>query len=190
MPEAVDMPQHVETVFAVVGANPLRNAIGAVFLGHDGLRINPWPLIVLDWSLAQFDELAEWVAATSARVRELTRMCGALKPSDMIWIEPGGVGESILPAFYDVDHEEVDYVPEELAALTLQERAVAASLYVRGGQVMLTKTAYAKETTFEGVTRNHLLAQMKSFGMTSEEPEATELFMAWYTGILLSLRPA
>lgn len=187
MAEPVDMPAHLSTVFVVLGANPLRNAIGAVFFGYDNLKMNPWPLMILDWSLSKFDEITTWLPSVSSRVKELTTECGALSPSHAIWIERDGIGESLLPALYDAGHEEVQFVPDVLAALTLQERAVGGSAYAHRGLVMFTRGAFEKECEFQGTTRNHLLAQMTSFGITSEDPEASELFSAWCAGVLLAL---
>lgn len=187
MEKPIDMPKCLSTVFAVVNTNPLRNAIGAVVFGFDSQNLNPWPLMVLDWSLFQFDELAQELPALSKRVKSLTVECGAVFPSNTICIESGGIGGALEPVLHDCGHEQIEFIPQTLVRLTSQERAAGAAVYAHRGLVMLTEPADEKQSLFQGITRNHLVAQMTSFGITSEDLEASELFSAWCTGILLAL---
>jgi len=158
-----------------------------VFFGFDALTINAWPLMVLDWSLSRFDELTKWAPQVSQRVRSLTQECGALDPTDSIYIEPDGIGSSLASAFHEAGHDEIEETPPPLAKLMLQERAIGSSAYVARGLVITTAPAYEKECTFQSITRNHLLAQITSFGISAEDPESSELFSAWCLGILLAL---
>lgn len=182
-----EFPRHLSTVFAVIGSTPLRNAIGAVIFGYDALRINAWPLIVLDWSLGCFDQVSTWAADLSRDVTRLTVVCGALSPTDTIFVEPDGIGSSLAAALYDAGHDAVDEVPEQFAALTLQERAIASSAYVARGLVISSRPAYEKQSTFQDVTRNHLIDQIASMSVTDKDPECAELFSAWSLGVLLAL---
>jgi hypothetical protein len=174
-------------VFAVIGSTPLRNAIGAVIFGYDELQINAWPLVVLDWSLACFDGVTAWARDLSQQVRRLTVECGALNPTDTIFVEPDGIGSSLAAALYESGHTSVEEVPEPFAALTLQERAIASTAYVARSLVIMSRPAYEKESTFQDVTRNHLMSQITSVSITGEDPECCELFSAWSVGVILAL---
>lgn len=182
-----ELPKHLSTVFAVIGSTPLRNAIGAVIFGYDDLQINAWPLIVLDWSLACFDGVTAWAAGLSQQVLHLTVECGALNPTDTIFVEPDGIGSSLAAALHEAGHPSVEEVSEPFASLTLQERAIASASYVARGLVISSRPAYEKESTFQEVTRNHLMSQITSVSITREDPECCELFSAWSMGVILAL---
>jgi hypothetical protein len=80
--------------------------------------------------------------------------------------------------------EEVYLLREELAVLTLTERAVQAAGHVLNGEVKIACPAHERVVTYKASTKNYLLP-IASFGVRRELPEgAGALLPAFANGVL------
>jgi hypothetical protein len=69
--------------------------------------------------------------------------------------------------------------------VTVQDRAALAARFIGGGAVKLSPDAHDKTAAFNGVTRNHFIAHVCSYG--SENATAGEFVGALCTAVLMTL---
>jgi phage terminase large subunit-like protein len=183
--EPAAMPQYAEYTFAVVTSSDQGDVIAAVYFSYSRM---PHELWVVDWDLARVEPqmFGEWLPQTVARLQGLAVQCGAEETDVALWLEREGVGAAIfqqgaerrLPVCDVCEHLEL---PRELA-----ERVSDVSGWIHGGGVKIVGSAHSKITAFDGVLRNHFLAQFTGYRIGAEVAERGELLSALCAGLVLA----
>jgi hypothetical protein len=73
---------------------------------------------------------------------------------------------------------------EKILGMTIAQRAVAASAYVNGSHVQLTRGAHEKLQSYKGTLKNHLVHQVVAFGVGQQATDAGVLLAAFADGVL------
>jgi hypothetical protein len=73
---------------------------------------------------------------------------------------------------------------EKILNMNIAQRAVAASAYVNGGHVQLTRPAHEKLQSYKGALKNHLVHQVVAFGVGQQPSDAGVLLAAFADGVL------
>ena len=191
----VDVPQHVDTVFAVLDTalktGRANDGVGVVFYART--RSHGVPLAIMDWDLKQIEGalLETWLPTIFTRLEELARLTKARLGVAGAWIEDKGSGTVLLqqaqkPAFVDRGWE-AHPIDSPLTAMGKAERAINVSGYVHQGQVKMTAEAYNRVVTYKGRTRNHLLSQVLAFRAGTKDQGEDDLLDGFSYGIALGL---
>jgi phage terminase large subunit-like protein len=188
--EPVDLPRRISCVVAVA-ATPSKSGeqIGVVYLGCDEHKVNPWPLVILDWDLHAVDDalFERWLPALFERLASLALACET--ESAGLWLHgSAGVSAALLQQSTDRGYRAHDIDSQvDWAAAPLADRAAAASRHLHTGRrVKIARPAYEKLVEICGHRRNHLLAEFSTFRL-DEEMESDELLRALLSGVLISL---
>lgn len=166
--------------FAVIGTPARSGPQDNVSVVYFALHMEDRPLYVIDYEQYEIDgdSLDSVLVGIQARLDTLRTECKC-GPEGGIWIEETPIGGALLgqgtERGYDVYNlDEKVALPADLAA-----RANAAARFIATGKhVKITRAAYEKQTTFRGVTRNHLMAQYLGFSGSDEPNNPAELFNA------------
>jgi hypothetical protein len=125
---------------------------------------SPPRLLFVDWEIVSLGagDLDQWLVGVQAR---LTGLVDTLRPrggSHGIHIEAAAMGEMLLAKApgLGIDAHPID---SALVSRGKDLRALAAEPHVSAGRVRITREAYDKTSSYRGVTRNQLLAQLSSF---------------------------
>ncbi len=177
-------------VFCVIGTPPDATADGAavaaVYLAK--CRLPDAPLVVVDWEIAAPDGAllsGLWVENVA---RRLGAWAAALQAANYgIWAERTSPAGSALFELAVAHRLLVADMTDSMRALpsTLQDRAALAARFVGGGAVKISPDAFDRVETFNGVTRNHFMAQICAFG--GETPTPSECVAALCAGVLAAL---
>jgi len=183
----LEMPQRVDGVFAAAAAaiGPTPDAIGVVYFGFSMFNHNNPPLVILDWDLQEIraDTLGGWLPGVSMRLAELANATSAHGNVGVL-LEPSGIGAMLFERGYMQGFDVQPVTNEKVLAMTIPQRAVAASGYVNGGPVQLTRSAHEKLVNFKGAMRNHLIHQVVAFGVDQQPSEAGVLLAAFADAVL------
>jgi hypothetical protein len=182
----IEVPTIVETICAISGASAVRGALGTVYFTWNA-HGEP-PLVVVDWTIAPIESaLPTYLSDVFARLAALRAACRVVCfPEDIaLYAEPQGLGKVVLIEAYKGGHD-VREVREDIAGLTLEERATPALVYVHAGQVKFARPAFEKIVNFRGTAANHLRRQIAEYSI-DRRADTAELLTAWCTGILLAL---
>jgi predicted phage terminase large subunit-like protein len=184
-------PPIADFLFAVISASD-RGDIGTVFFSFHDLG-DGVPLYIVDWTLEQFEPSAQWLEGVYGQFEALSVGHRVMQPAASVWLDgKAPLGSALLRI--GVDHGwKVFDVMERLARKNislpdLASRATAALRFVASGDVKISPEAYEKAVTYQGVTRNHLLAQLASFGLEAAQakPESSELLDAFALGVVIA----
>lgn len=186
MREPVEPPEVCDAIFASVaaGLGAELDALGMVV----GAFKKPSQLWVLDWGLLQIESgtlaglwamLEQWCESFEPRCHAIY---GVIEPL----IEPAGTGAILCEQARQQDIATMAIDSAALSVMTLPQRVVAASAYLHGGSVLLTRAAHEQVTTHKGITRNHLLHQLAAFG-AEQQPEPGVLLAALSNAVLAAL---
>jgi Terminase large subunit, T4likevirus-type, N-terminal len=121
-------------------------------------------VFILDWDLQQIHGalLIDYLPQIQNRIEELIREHQAQWGSLGIFIEDKGSGTVLLGQSARTGIE-TQAIPSHLTALGKDGRAMAASPYVAGHQIKISKYAYEKMVDNKGSFKNHLLSQILNF---------------------------
>jgi hypothetical protein len=190
--QPVPYPAPCESVFAVIDTASKtgtdNDATAVTFFALDR-RPDRFPLIILDWDIAQIEGaiLETWLPSVFERLEELAQVCRARSGSVGVWIEDKNSGTILLqqarrrrmPAFP---------IDSKLTAMGKDERAISVSGYVHRGYVKYTSHAFDKVSIYKGKSRNHLLDQIESFRIGDKKSDREDdLLDTFCYGIAVAL---
>jgi phage terminase large subunit-like protein len=176
-------------VFAVLGAPVDAAAEGAAVTALYVARPRPpdVPLVVLDWEITSPETAllnGIWLENVA---RRLSAWAGAVQALNYgIFAERSTVGSALLE-LGTAHRLAITDVTDAMKVLpvTVQDRAALAARFIGGGAVKLSPDAHDKTAAFNGVTRNHFIAHVCSYG--SENATAGEFVGALCTAVLMTL---
>lgn len=190
----VPFPRHCDAVFAVI------DSASKTEKQHDSTSVTyyarskhvGYPLIILDWSVAQIEgaTLIDWLPSVFENLETLARLCNARSGSVGCWIEDKDSGVILLQQA-KAKQMRAHPVSSKLTALGKDQRALAASPYVVQGKIKVAEHAYNKTMTLKGVTKNHLLDQVTNFRPADPNAatRADDCLDTFTGGILVGLGP-
>ena len=184
----VPMPDRCDTVFATmdtaIKSGLEHDATGAVFWAYNSLA-NPC-LHILDWDILQIEgaALEGWLPSVFARLEELSRECGARRGSIGVMIEDKASGTVLLQQARNSGWPAYP-IESKLTSMGKNERAIAASPYVYRGDIKITDTAFHKTKVHKGRSANHLIAQITSFRIGSQDGASDDLLDCLCYGIAM-----
>jgi len=183
----VDMPEQVERVFAVAtitDAEP--DTLGTVYFAVTGRTP---AVVVLDWDVVPLEQstLDDFFPAVTARLGELVKLTGSRSPHAPLLVDPAGLGATVLEQGRLRRYGVRPLVDEALLAKDLTVRVVEVGNLLHGGAIKLARPAYDKLSTYKGVHRNHLTAELSAFTLGEKEAKVGPLLAAFATGALDAL---
>lgn len=189
--QPVEMPQRIDTVFAVIDTAIKTGK------GHDGTGVIfcalcqtgiTHPLTILDWDYVQIEggSLEKWLPTIFDRLEELAVECKARMGSAGAYIEDKGSGMVLLQQAASKEWP-AQAIDSKLSSMGKTERAMNAEPHVSAGDVKVTRHAYEKVVTYKGSTKNHFLGQVLSFAMDSKDTIADDLTDCFSYSIAISL---
>ena len=188
--EPVATPKRISCVFAVA-ATPTKSAaaVGIVYLASDQHGATDWPLVILDWDLQAVDDALHetWLPSVYQRLAALATECQTANAG--LWTHSNsGVCSALIQQAADRGQNLNDIdVEATWGAAPLVNRVAAASRHLHTGKrVKITGPAYEKLVTYQGITRNHLLAEVHAYRMDAELG-SDELLSALVSGVLIAL---
>lgn len=188
--DPIEQPATLSGIFASIAAavGPEPDALGLVLFGFTTFECATPALVVLDWDLLEIEAglLEQLGPAIVGRFGELGKEIKLLSgggTESAVIIDPDGVGGVMYEQAQEID---AHLLPnEQILQMTAAQRVVAASGYVNGRHVQLTRAAHEQMTLYKGVLRNHLLHQIAAFGVVAETPQPPgALLVAFANGIL------
>jgi hypothetical protein len=186
--EPIEVPAIIDGVFAVAAAaiGPEPDAVGVIYFGFCALIEEHPPLFILDWDLEQIDieTLQRWLPKVYARLDELAKPGKTIFGSGGLLIEAEGAGSVLFERAMMLDLRVHTIDDEKILNMNIAQRAVAASAYVNGGHVQLTRPAHEKLQSYKGALKNHLVHQVVAFGVGQQPSDAGVLLAAFADGVL------
>src|SRR5580704_2493232 len=182
--QPVPYPNTCETVFAVIDtASKTGTDNDATAVTFFALNRQPgrFPLVILDWDIAQIEGaiLEAWLPSVFQRLEELARLCRARRGAIGAFIEDKNSGTILLQQAQRrgmLAHA----IDSKLTAMGKDERAINVSGYVHRGEVKYSDYAFAKTSIYKQKTKNHLLDQVESFRVgdkkSDREDDALDTF--------------
>jgi phage terminase large subunit-like protein len=183
----VDLPTNVERVFAIAAITEAEpDSLGVVFFAVTG-RVPS--LVVLDWDVVPLEQatLDAFFPAVAARLAELVKLTGARKAHAPLMIEPARLGAMLFEQGRLRHYAVMPLVDEALLAKDLTVRVIEVGNYLASGAIKLARPAHEKVSTFKGVHRNHLTAELASFTLGDKDKKIGPLLAAFATGALDAL---
>ncbi|MGY4471968.1 phage terminase large subunit-like protein [Bradyrhizobium sp. LB9.1b] len=131
-----------------------------------------YPLVILDWDIAQIEgaTLETWLPSVFNRLEELARACGARGGALGAWIEDKNSGTILLQQALRRNMA-THAIDTKLTALGKDERAISVSGYVYRGNVKYSDHAFNKLSIYKRKSRNHLLDQIESFRVGDKDSD-------------------
>ena len=165
--QPVPYPRTCESVFAVIdtasktGTDNDATAVTFFALNRQAGR---FPLVILDWDIAQIEGaiLEAWLPSVFQRLEELARLCRARMGAVGAFIEDKNSGTILLQQAQRRGML-VHAIDSKLTAMGKDERAINVSGYVHRGEVKYSDYAFAKTSIYKQKSKNHLLDQVESF---------------------------
>jgi hypothetical protein len=165
--QPVPYPNACEGVFAVIDTasktGTEHDATAVTFFAVNR-RPGQFPLVILDWDVAQIEGaiLETWLPSVFARLEELAQACRARMGSLGAFIEDKNSGTILLQQAHrrGMPAQAID---SKLTAMGKDERAINVSGYVHREEVKYSDYAFNKVTTYKQKSRNHLLDQVEHF---------------------------
>jgi hypothetical protein len=189
--EPIPFPTRCDCVFAVIDTasktGTEHDATAVTYFARD--LHGPFPLMVLDWNVAQIEGalLETWLPSVFKRLEELAQQCRARFGSVGAHIEDKNSGTILLQQALRRDMP-AHAIDSKLTAMGKDERALSVSGYVYRGEVKYTDYAYNKVTDHKRRTKNHLVDQIESFRMGDKDSKREDdLLDTFCYGISLSL---
>jgi hypothetical protein len=182
--QPVPYPKNCETVFAIIDTaskTGTDNDATAVTFFALNRRAGQFPLVILDWDIAQIEGaiLELWLPSVFDRLEELARDCRARFGSMGAFIEDKNSGTILLQQAQRRGLP-VHAIDSKLTAMGKDERAISVSGYVHRGNVKYSDYAFNKVSIYKQKSRNHLLDQVESFRMgdkqSGREDDALDTF--------------
>jgi hypothetical protein len=188
----VPYPNTCDGVFAVIDTASKtgtdNDATAVTFFAVDR-HSGRFPLLILDWDIAQIEGavLETWLPYVFVRLEELSRLCRARLGSLGAWIEDKNSG-TILLQQAQRRRMPVHAIDSKLTAMGKDERAINVSGYVYRGTVKYSNHAFNKVATYKQKTRNHLVEQIESFRVGDKDSDREDdLLDTFCYGIAIAL---
>lgn len=188
----VPYPTTCEGVFAVIDTasktGTEHDATAVTFFAVNR-RPGQFPLVILDWDVAQIEgaTLETWLPSVFARLEELARACRARSGSLGTFIEDKNSGTILLQQAQRrrmVAHS----IDSKLTAMGKDERAINVSGYVHRENVKYSEYAFNKIATYKQKSRNHLLDQIEHFRVGDKKSDREDdLLDTFCYGIAIAL---
>ncbi len=188
--QPVPYPTRCDTVFAIIDTAVKdgleHDGTAVVFCAKD--RRAESPITILDWDVIQIEGylLESWLPGVYMRLDDLAKQVGARYGSAGTWIEDKSTGSVLIQHARNRGYS-VEAIDSKLTALGKEGRAISASPYVFKGQVKVSEYAYHKTSSYRGMTRNHLLAQVCQFRIGVKTPHTMDLLDAFTYCVMLGL---
>lgn len=189
----VDMPLHVEKVFAVVDTalktGTDNDGTAVTYYALNRMNVAS-PLTVLDWDIVQLEgaALETWLPSVYTRLEELAQLTKAMHGSVGAFIEDKGSGTVLLQqaARRGWDAYPID---SKLTSVGKDERALSVSGYVYRGLVKVCGYAYHKVKEYKQRSANHFLKQVLGFVLADKDAakRADDLLDTFTYGIAIAL---
>lgn len=187
--QAVDYPIPTDCVYTVIDTNVKSGQ------NHDGLAVahfalspyQSYRLVLLDWDITQLDSGLHyhWLPTVLKRGEELARECRARKGYVGALIEDKNAASTLIWQGQQQGWP-VHAINSKLSSMGKAERAIDASIYVRGGVVKFSKHAYGKnDIVFKGRAANHMLYQVLGFRVGSLGKDSDDLLDTFSYGVIL-----
>jgi phage terminase large subunit-like protein len=182
--QPVPDPSTCESVFAVIDtASKTGTDNDATAVTYFALNRQPgrFPLVILDWDIAQIEGaiLEAWLPSVFHRLEELARLCRARSGTVGAFIEDKNSGTILLQQAQRRGMR-AHAIDSKLTAMGKDERAINVSGYVHRGEVKYSDYAFAKTSIYKQKSRNHLLDQVESFRVgdkkSDREDDALDTF--------------
>jgi hypothetical protein len=190
--QPVPYPTTCEGVFAVIDTasktGTEHDATAVTFFAVNR-RPDQFPLIILDWDIAQIEgaTLETWLPSVFAHLEELARGCRARQGSLGAWIEDKNSGTILLQQAHR-RRMPAQAIDSKLTALGKDERAINVSGYVHCENVKYSEYAFNKVTTYKQNSRNHLLDQVEHFRVGDKKSDREDdLLDTFCYGIAIAL---
>jgi hypothetical protein len=190
--QPVSYPARCDGVFAVIDTasktGTEHDATAVTFFGRNTAG-GRFPLMVLDWDIAQIEGafLETWLPMVFDRLEELARLCQARHGSLGAFIEDKNSGTILLQQALrrGMPAQAID---SKLTAVGKDERAINVSGYVFRGEVKYTDRAFHKVVTYKRRSKNHLMDQVESFRVGDKDSKKEDdLLDTFCYGIALAL---
>ena len=182
--QPVPYPTTCEAVFAVIDTASKtgtdNDATAVTFFALERQR-GEFPLVILDWEIAQIEGaiLETWLPSVFQRLEELARLCRARAGTIGAFIEDKNSGTILLQQAQRRGMR-AHPIDSKLTAMGKDERAINVSGYVHRGEVKYSDYAFAKTSIYKQKSRNHLLDQIESFRIgdkkSDREDDALDTF--------------
>jgi hypothetical protein len=189
--QPVPYPSRCDAVFAVIDTASKtgtdNDATAVTFFALD--RIGPFPLVILDWDIAQIEgaTLEIWLPSVFVRLEELSRLCGARYGAVGAFIEDKNSGTILLQQAQRRGMR-AQAIDSKLTAMGKDERAINVSGYVHRGNVKYSDHAFNKIAIYKQKSRNHLVEQIESFRVGDKESDREDdLLDTFCYGIAIAL---
>jgi hypothetical protein len=190
--QPVPYPTTCESVFAVIDTASKtgtdNDGTAVTFFALDRQR-SPFPLVILDWDIAQIEGavLETWLPSVFVRLEELALLCRARFGSVGAWIEDKNSGTILLQQAHRRGMK-AHAIESKLTAMGKDERAINVSGYVYRGNVKYSHHAFNKVTVYKQKSRNHLLDQIESFRVGNKKSDRDDdLLDTFCYGIAIAL---
>lgn len=185
-------PSRCDCVFAVIDTASKtgtdNDATAVVFFALDR-HAGQFPLLILDWGIAQIEGalLETWLPSVGERLETLARQCHARIGSLGSFIEDKNSG-TILIQQAQRRGLRAHAIDSKLTAMGKDERAISVSGYVHRGEVKYSDPAFNKVDTYKQKSRNHLLDQVENFRIGDKKSDREDdLLDAFCYGIAIAL---
>jgi hypothetical protein len=185
-------PKICESVFAVIDTASKtgtdNDGTAVTFFALDR-HSGPYPLIILDWDVAQIEgaTLETWLPSVFERLEELSGVCRARYGSAGALIEDKNSGTILLQQAQRRGMP-ASPIDSKLTAMGKDERAINVSGYVHRGSVKYSDHAFNKVTAYKRKVRNHLLEQIESFRIGDKQSDREDdLLDTFCYGIAIAL---
>jgi hypothetical protein len=190
--QPVPYPGTCDGVFAVIDTASKtgtdNDATAVTFFAIDR-HSGRFPLLILDWDIAQIEGaiLEAWLPSVFQRLEELARLCRARFGSPGVWIEDKNSGTILLQQARRRGMR-AQAIESKLTAMGKDERAINVSGYVHRENVKYTEHAFNKVSVYKQKSRNHLLDQIESFRVGDKKSDREDdLLDTFCYGIAIAL---
>lgn len=145
-------------------------------------------MFVFDWDVMRVEgaTLESLLPSIYERLEGYATQYNARIGNAGIWIEDRASGTVLLQQARNKGID-VTALPEKLAMIGKEGRALDVSPYVWQGRVKLTPEAYGKQTRYRGIERNHLLSQVCGFRMGVRTEHQMDLLDAFCYAVAISM---
>jgi hypothetical protein len=133
-------------------------------------------LIILDYELLKIEgaSLIKWIPDVYARAEQLADQCKA-RNGKLVYIEDRSSGSVLLQQIRNNnDGSKAIPIPEEFVSLGKTERALAVSGSYYHEKLKISEYAYNKVINLNGITKNHLIAQIVGFRLGIDAGAASD----------------
>lgn len=142
------------------------DATAAIYCAY--VQIPEPQLIILDYELLKIEgaSLINWIPSVYARAEQLAGQCKAGN-GKLVYIEDKASGSILLQQIRNGGLQGVDEaarpIPEKFVSLGKTERAISVSGHYYHEKLKISEYAYNKTINLNGITKNHLIAQITGF---------------------------